>query len=61
MEISVGSSKLSLEAKTISEVLSSLGLSREEALVKVNGSVRPEDWKLSPSDSVEVIKVVFGG
>lgn len=61
MRVSAGSAKMASAAKTVAELLHELGLNREEALVKVNGSVRPEDWKLSPADSVEVIKVVFGG
>jgi len=61
MEISLNGSKVKGAGSTVSELLSCLGLSREEALVKVNGQIRPEDWKLSGRDSVEVIKVVFGG
>ena len=42
-------------------LLSSLSLRSEEVLVKVNGSIVPEDAQISIKDEVEVIKVVFGG
>jgi thiamine biosynthesis protein ThiS len=46
---------------TVSDLLSSLKLMREEVVVKVNGKLAPETKMLSDSDKVEVIKVVFGG
>ncbi len=45
----------------VAGLIKRLGLLREEVVVKVNGRLAPETRKLSPSDRVEVIKVVFGG
>ncbi|MFH0737582.1 MAG: MoaD/ThiS family protein [Candidatus Micrarchaeota archaeon] len=46
---------------TVSDLLKDLKVMREEVVVKVNGRLAPETRKLSDSDRVEVIKVVFGG
>jgi len=48
-------------ATDIRALLKALGISPQEALVKVNGKVRPEGTHVSKGDSVEVIRVVFGG
>ena len=61
MQVEMSGSKIRSRAKSVSELLQSAGISREEALVKVNGVVRPDSWKLSAKDKVEIIKVVFGG
>ncbi len=45
----------------VSGLLRSLGVMREEVIVKVNGKPAPDTRRLKPSDRVEVIKVVFGG
>jgi len=45
----------------VSSLLKSLGLMREEVVVKVNGRLAPDTKILSGKDKVEVIKVVFGG
>jgi len=45
----------------VSSLLRSLGLMREEVVVKVNGRLAPDTKTLSEKDKVEVIKVVFGG
>ena len=45
----------------VSSLLKSLGLMREEVVVKVNGNLAPDTKTLSGKDKVEVIKVVFGG
>ncbi len=47
--------------KTAGGLVSSLGLSREEVLVKVDGKVRPEGFSIAGAKKVEVIRVVFGG
>lgn len=47
--------------KTVGQLLRLLSLSPEEALVKVDGSVRPEGASICGAKKVEVIRVVFGG
>ena len=46
---------------TVSELLLQLGASREEVVIKVNGKLAPETATVGQEDSVEIIKVVFGG
>ncbi len=46
---------------TVSELLKKLGASREEVVIKVNGRLAPETTTVGAKDSVEIIKVVFGG
>ncbi len=53
--------KCAFSRGTVSELLRKLGVQREEALVKVNGALVPEDSEVGGKDQVEVIKVVFGG
>ncbi|MFH1394265.1 MAG: MoaD/ThiS family protein [Candidatus Micrarchaeota archaeon] len=54
--------KKSMQFKgTVSELLKELGASREEVVIKVNGRLAPETINVGPEDSVEIIKVVFGG
>ena len=48
-------------AKTVGELLGRLGVSREEALVKVDGHVRPEGFGIKKAKKVDVIRVVYGG
>jgi len=48
-------------AKSVAGLLSSLGLSSEEALVKVNGKLAPDSAPISPKDKVKVMRVIFGG
>lgn len=43
------------------ELLSALGVSPQEALIKVDGRVRPPTAPLSAGQRIEVIRVVFGG
>jgi sulfur carrier protein ThiS len=45
----------------VSLLLKKLGISQEEAIVKINSKLAPETTKIRPSDKVEVIRVVFGG
>ncbi len=45
----------------ISDLLRLLSVQREEALMKVNGKLAPEDMEIDANDRVEIIKVVFGG
>ncbi|MBI5228238.1 MoaD/ThiS family protein [Candidatus Micrarchaeota archaeon] len=45
----------------ISSLLRELKVMREEVVVKVNGKLAPETLKVGKNDSVEIIKVVFGG
>ncbi len=46
---------------TADQLIKQLGMRREEVVIKVNGKLAPETTKVSGSDTVEVIKVVFGG
>ncbi|HID72745.1 TPA: MoaD/ThiS family protein [Candidatus Micrarchaeota archaeon] len=46
---------------TVTELLKKLGASREEVVIKVNGKLAPETTAVGAKDSVEIIKVVFGG
>jgi sulfur carrier protein ThiS len=47
--------------KNIAELLYMLKISPQEALVRVDGKIRPEGWPLAKAEKIEVIKVVFGG
>ena len=53
--------KCAFKGGEVVSFLSSLSLRSEEVLVKVNGSLVPEDAQISTKDEVEIIKVVFGG
>ncbi len=46
---------------TILELLSCLSLSPQEALVRVDGKIRPEGHPIGSKNKIEVIRVVFGG
>ncbi len=48
-------------AATITELLALLSLSPQEALVRVDGKIRPEAFPLGGKNKIEVIRVVFGG
>jgi sulfur carrier protein ThiS len=63
MDALVGNSTIRVQGspKTVAQLLCALAFSREEAIVKVNGVVRPDGWNLASKDKIEVIKVVFGG
>ncbi len=43
------------------ELMRQLGVSAQEAVLKVDGRVRPEGTVLGPKNKVEIIRVVFGG
>lgn len=43
------------------ELLRILGISPQEALLKVDGQVRPEKTAIGPKNKIEIIRVVFGG
>ncbi|MFA6531166.1 MAG: MoaD/ThiS family protein [Candidatus Micrarchaeia archaeon] len=45
----------------VSALLLKLKMRREEVVVKVNGKIVPDDFKIGNNDKVEVIQVVFGG
>lgn len=47
--------------ETVSALLACLSLSPQEALVRVDGRIRPEGHQLSAKSKIEVIRVVFGG
>ncbi len=45
----------------VGALLRTLGVMREEVIVKVNGKLAPETRRIGKADRVEIIKVVFGG
>ncbi len=45
----------------VSSLLKKLGIRREEAVVKVNGRLVPDTALVGGKDTVEVVRVVFGG
>ena len=47
--------------KTVLELLACLSLSPQEALVRVDGKIRPEGHPIGTKNKIEVIRVVFGG
>ncbi len=49
------------KAATVAELLAALGVNAEEALVKVNGKLAPNNAKILPKDDVKVMRVIFGG
>ncbi|MCX8198059.1 MAG: MoaD/ThiS family protein [Candidatus Micrarchaeota archaeon] len=49
------------KAKTVAELISALGLSEEEVLVKINGKLSPNSASISGEDEVKVMRVIFGG
>ncbi|GEM_PF-3366644 len=55
--------KMAIKAvpKTSGELLKQLGISCEEAVVKLDGSVCPEGASLAKVKKIEVIRVVYGG
>lgn len=46
---------------TAAQLIKQLNLRREEVVIKINGRLAPETTQLDGNDSVEIIKVVFGG
>ena len=46
---------------TAEQLLKKLKIRREEVVIKINGKLAPETTEVGGSDSVEIIKVVFGG
>ncbi len=47
--------------KTAAELLRSLSIPREEALVRINGKLASDSARISPKDDVRVLRVIFGG
>jgi sulfur carrier protein ThiS len=43
------------------QLLEKLGISRQEALIKIDGRFRCNDSKLEGAREIEIIRVVFGG
>ena len=48
-------------AASVRGLLSDLKISPQEALVRVDGRMRPDDFPLAGAKRIEVIRVVFGG
>lgn len=47
--------------KSGAELLRNLGISPQEALLKIEGKVRPEGAAIGRASKIEIIRVVFGG
>ncbi|MEW6592386.1 MAG: MoaD/ThiS family protein [Candidatus Hadarchaeota archaeon] len=47
--------------RKISEILASLGVSRETVVVSLNGKIVPEEETAKEGDRLEVLPVVTGG
>ncbi|MDE1797978.1 MAG: MoaD/ThiS family protein [Candidatus Micrarchaeota archaeon] len=47
--------------RTGAQLLRILGISPQEALLKLDGQVRPESASITPQSKIEIIRVVFGG
>lgn len=45
----------------VANLLKQENIRREEVVIKVNGRLAPETTTVSDKDTVEIIKVVFGG
>ncbi len=62
MQLILNNEKKQLEFNgTAEQLIKQLGMRREEVVIKVNGRLAPETTKVNGKDTVEVIKVVFGG
>ncbi|MBI5223269.1 MoaD/ThiS family protein [Candidatus Micrarchaeota archaeon] len=62
MQLIIDNQKTETEfSGNLSALLKKMNLMREEVVVKVNGKLAPDSKVVGPSDSVEIIKVVFGG
>ncbi|MCX8194888.1 MAG: MoaD/ThiS family protein [Candidatus Micrarchaeota archaeon] len=48
-------------ASSVGELISVLGLAKEEVLVKVNGKLASDRTPISKKDKVKVMRVIFGG
>ena len=46
---------------TAAELLKKLNIRRETVIVKANGRIVPENEMLGPDDTVEIMRVIFGG
>jgi sulfur carrier protein ThiS len=52
---------MTVEARTVEELLKNLGLSRETHVVLVNGEPLPESAEIREDDDVVVVRVLSGG
>ncbi|MCX8163590.1 MAG: MoaD/ThiS family protein [Candidatus Micrarchaeota archaeon] len=53
--------KIEKNYKTIEELLKELEISKQIALVKVNGKLTPAENPFPKNGKIEIIRVVFGG
>ena len=63
MDIYLDGKKIKINKKfdKISELLEELKISRQIAIVKVNGKITPSENSIEPGSKIEIIRVVFGG
>ena len=62
MELILNNKKQTLDfTGTAEQLLKQLNVRREEVVIKINGKLTPETTTLTGNESVEIIKVVFGG
>lgn len=62
MEILVDGRKRKIRpVATVGELVSRLGLAKEEVLVKVNGRLAADSTPICKKDEIKVMRVIFGG
>ncbi|MEK6982007.1 MAG: MoaD/ThiS family protein [Candidatus Micrarchaeota archaeon] len=62
MQLIINNDKKQLEfTGEIQKLLKQEKIRREEVVIKVNGKLAPETTIVGDKDTVEIIKVVFGG
>ncbi len=62
MQLIINNKKEDIEfTGTAASLLKARNIRREEVVIKINGKLAPETMELNNTDSLEIIKVVFGG
>jgi|YelNatPaOPRAMG01_1025707.scaffolds.fasta_scaffold175778_1 sulfur carrier protein ThiS len=63
MEVYLDGKKIKLDKKfsKLSEILEELKISKQIAIIKVNGKITPSQNSIKPNSKIEIIRVVFGG
>ncbi len=62
MKIYINNKQKNIKFKgKIIDLIHKLKLRREEVLVKINGYLREDDYRIKDNDKVEIIQFIFGG
>ncbi len=66
MEIDVGfeGDRTTLDFRVspkVSEILDRMKINSETVLVKINGTIEPQDIHIKESDDIELIRIISGG